>query len=188
MGLTKPFNGKTKGQQKEFYFGKDELEKIYDDQISPYEEKEFQLVRASEKALPEELTERQRKKDDAIIERIAQERLNAQMQFEAEKNYVMATKEDEEYWLRKFSIGKGISLEEAYKTKREYPEEFIRLMQKQPLEGRLALLNCFDCISEYRTGRKIEKCKFEKAAKGNVTNGYALELIGACYVYKTLHR
>jgi len=207
--LTKPLKVTAKKQQQELYFGRDELGETYEEELSLYQKKELMLASAVEKTPPEKLQDRikeieelfrkieecKREKlietlpDDAKIEKIVQERLKQYLEeneivYERELTYTMRTKQDEEYWLKKNH--RYISLKDFLAVKRNYPDEFIRLMSKQPLEGRLALLNCFDCMTKYEITKTAELCKFKKV-KSNVTNKYALELMKECPICVQSH-
>jgi len=130
----------------------------YWEKLPIYERKELQMAGGGE--IPEYLTEMQQRKDDEVIEKIMEDRL-----LENETKKV-------------------IGLEEFYRVKREYPDTFISLMSKQPLELRLKLITCFDCLKNWYRAQSKTECQYEKRAKkyyrGEVINQYEQILIKEC--------
>jgi len=135
------------------------------EKLDIYQRKELQIAAGDE--IPEYLTEIQAKKDEEVIERVTKNRLL-------------------EHQTKKF-----IGLEAYYRVKREYPETFISLMAKQPLELQLKLLNCFDCLKDWYKNKCEITCNYEKFAKkyhkGNVTNQYEIILMEECPICAQNH-
>jgi len=128
------------------------------EKLSVYERKEIQILAGDE--IPEYLMEIQERKDAEVIEKIVRNRLL-------------------EHQTKKF-----IGLEAYYRIKREYSDTFISLMAKQPMELRLKLLNCFECLKKWYRTKENLGCNYEKLAKkyhkGTVVNQYEQILTEEC--------
>jgi len=144
-----------------------ELDVIWE-QLPAYNKRELELSTVGEDYLPDNIKERQKERDEKIIERIQKERLQeAQEKGYEETADNMSEFEEIKRQKSKESL-KRITLDEFYKTKREYPDEFIRLMSLHPLKTRLTLLKCFDCIKDFYRTKEIKKCLYNKNTKDEV--------------------